>query len=165
MKDYVATAVVPYLPINTGNSFKAGTSTNVAVLSYAEDSVTIHDFYDVKDIATLQNQIANIPQSLASSGVTKAVSLTNQLLPMGNQPNLMMVMGSGNQQDLQNAVPNIQQLKLAATNVAWVALGKASKLDFSQIINATTFYGSNNYELSNDDTKKLLGQLNPNNLT
>lgn len=164
MKAYVALNVVPSLPINVPIQFRAvSNAANVALLSYSAEAVSIHNFYDVSDVITLQNQIDNIPRSQAGPSVSKAVLTTNQLFPSESLPNVMMVMGSGNQADLDKAASGVASLG----SVAWVALGGASQLNFTKINSSTTVsvYTSRFYELSDDQTKKLLGQLNPSNIS
>uniref|UniRef100_A0AC34RFX9 VWFA domain-containing protein n=2 Tax=Panagrolaimus sp. JU765 TaxID=591449 RepID=A0AC34RFX9_9BILA len=166
MKDYVALNIAPSLPINAPVSFRtfsdfASDVANVALLSYSAEAVSIHNMYDASDVVTLQNQIVNIPQSQALPSVSKAVLTANQLFATQSTPNVMMVMGSGNQQDLDKAATGVASLG----SVAWVALGAASQLDFTKINSTATVYTSRTYELSANQTKNLVGQLNPSNIS
>ena len=165
MKDHIATDIIPSLPVNVAGKTRAeGGNPNIAILSYSEESVNIHSFYNANDVGELQNQISNIPQSEKGTSITKGASIANQLLSVGSEKNMMMIMGSGKQADLDNAIGLMNNMGNLASSIALVALGEASKLDLSNITTVTP-YTSSNYYLDQNATNALVGQLNPSGVT
>uniref|UniRef100_A0A914RAI5 VWFA domain-containing protein n=1 Tax=Panagrolaimus davidi TaxID=227884 RepID=A0A914RAI5_9BILA len=165
--DYIATAIAPKLPLGgSASSFldRAGDQTNVGIVGFSDASVNIMTYYEINDLASVQDALSHLTLSYSKTNPSKALTVMNKFgFTKVDNTNVMMVLASGTQADIDAAADALSQFQSAIQNFTFVALGKAGALNLSNFSNSDNvqIFMSENYVLTPEETNDLINGLNP----
>uniref|UniRef100_A0A914YC05 VWFA domain-containing protein n=1 Tax=Panagrolaimus superbus TaxID=310955 RepID=A0A914YC05_9BILA len=167
IKDFIVTKIAPKLPLGgsaTTTFERAGDKTNVGIVGFSDASVNIMSYYEISDLASVQDALLAITMTNAKTNPSKALMVMNKLgSTKVDNTNVMMVLASGTQADLDAANATFSQFQANIQNFTFVALGTAGNLDLSAFGNNENVqtFNSTDYTLSDEDTDSLVKNLNP----
>uniref|UniRef100_A0A914Y5K5 VWFA domain-containing protein n=1 Tax=Panagrolaimus superbus TaxID=310955 RepID=A0A914Y5K5_9BILA len=121
-------------------------------------------YYEISDLASVQDALSAITMTNAKTNPSKALTVMNKLgSTKVDNTNVMMVLASGTQADLDAANAAFSQFQANIQNFTFVALGTAGNLDLSAFSNNENVQtlNSTDYTLSDEDTNSLVNNLNP----